>query len=119
MSVDFAQALAAAVGQQQGTSGRKAAEFWCNIGVKNADVFVSLGGIPLDTIQRMSGSGQYAAVHNALVELMLSKAQTLAPGGSVELPAGSFTMQLRRTGGEKTTTSSTAGLSPELLALFA
>ena len=118
MSVDFAQALAAAVGQQQGNSGRKAAEYWMNIGVKNADGFVSLGGIPLDGIKEMGGSGQYAATHNSLLSLVLGKAQQLAPGGSVEIPAGSFVIQLRRVGGEKTT-ASTAGLSPELLALFA
>jgi len=119
MSVDFAQALAAAVGQQQGNSGRKAAEFWMNIGVKNTDgVFVGLGGIPLDGIKEMGGSGQYAATHNSLLSLVLSKAQTLLPGGSVELSAGVFVVQLRRVGGEKTT-ASTTGLSPELLALFA
>ena len=118
MSVDFAQALAAAVGQQGNNSGRKAAEFWMNIGVKNADgMFISLGGIPLDGIKEMGGSGQYAAVHNALLSLVLGKAQTLLPGGSVEIPAGGFTVQLRRIGGEKT--SNPAGLSPELLALFA
>ncbi len=118
MGVDFAQALAAAVGQQQGNSGRKAAEYWMNIGVLHADGFVGLGGIPLDGIKQMNGSGQYAAVHNSLLSLVLSKAQQLPPGGSVEIPAGSFVIQLRRVGGEKTT-ASTAGLSPELLALFA
>ena len=119
MSVDFAQALAAAVGQQQGNSGRKAAEFWMNIGVKNTDgVFVGLGGIPLDGIKEMGGSGQYAATHNSLLSLVLGKAQQLAPGAVHEIPAGSFVVQLRRVGGEKTT-ASTAGLSPERLALFA
>lgn len=121
MSVDFAQALAAAVGQQQqgNSNNRKAAEYWMNLGVKNADgMFISLGGIPLDGIKEMSGSGQYAAVHNSLLSLVLGKAQQLAPGGSVEIPAGVFVVQLRRIGGEKTT-ASTAGLNPELLALFA
>ena len=119
MGVDFAQALAAAVGQQQGNSGRKAAEYWMNLGMRNTDgIFVSLGGIPLDGIKEMGGSGQYAATHNSLLSLVLGKAQQLAPGAVHEIPAGSFVVQLRRTGGEKTT-ASTTGLSPELLALFA
>ena len=124
MSIDFQQALAAAVQQQTNTNtntGKKTAEYWCNIGVHiNDEQFVSIGGFPLDTIQRMSGSSTFAATHNALVELMLSKAQTLAPGDNIYIPAGAFQLQIKRIGGEKAISTTTGAIiTPELAALFA
>ena len=122
MSIDFQQALAAAVQQQTNTNtGKKTAEYWCNIGVHiNDEQFVSIGGFPLDTIQRMSGSSTFAATHNALVELMLSKAQTLAPGDNIYIPAGAFQLQIKRIGGEKAISTTTGAIiAPELAALFA
>lgn len=117
--IDFQQALAAAVNQQSQTSSNRKAEFWCNIGTKiNEEQFVSIGGFPLDTIQRMSGSSTFAATHNALVELMLSKAQTLAPGDNIYIPAGTFQLQIKRIGDKKAITTG-AVISAELLALFA
>lgn len=124
MSIDFQKALAAAMQQQNtntntNTTGKKA-EYWCNIGINiNDEQFVSIGGFPLDTIQRMSGSSTFAATHNALVELMLSKAQTLSPGDNIYIPAGTFQLQLKRIGGERTGTTTGAIISPELAALFA
>ena len=54
MSIDFQQALAAAMQQQNNNNtntGKKTAEYWCNIGVHiNDEQFVSIGGFPLDTI---------------------------------------------------------------------
>ena len=124
MSIDFQQALAAAVQQQTNTNtntGKKTAEYWCNIGTKiNEEQFVSIGGFPLDTIQRMSGSSTFAATHNALVELMLSKAQTLAPGDNIYIPAGVFQLQIKRIGDKKAISTTTgAVISAELKALFA
>lgn len=122
MSIDFQAALAAAVAQQSSTNTTaKKAEYWCNIGVCISDVqFVSIGGFPLDTITSMSGSSQYAATHNALVKLMLDKAKSLNPGDNEYIEAGQFKIQLKRTGGEKSTGTTTgAVISPELLALFA
>ncbi len=120
--IDFQQALAAAVNQQsQTSSNNRKAEFWCNIGTRiSEEQFVSLGGFPLDTIQRMSGSSTFAATRNALCELMLSKAQTLAPGDNIYIPAGAFQLQIKRIGDEKAISTTTgAVISAELLALFA
>ena len=121
MSIDFQQALAAAVQQQTNTNtGKKTAEYWCNIGVHiNDEQFVSIGGFPLDTITYMSGSSAYSATHNALVKLMLDKAKSLNPGDNEYIEAGQFQLQLKRTGGERTGTTTGAIIAPELAALFA
>ena len=121
--IDFQQALAAAMQQQTNTNtntGKKTAEYWCNIGVHiNDEQFVSIGGFPLDTITAMTGSSQFAATHNALVKLMLDKAKSLNPGDNAYIEAGQFQLQLKRTGGERTGTTTGAIIAPELAALFA
>ena len=118
MSIDFQQALAAAMQQQTTNTGKKA-EFWCNIGIRiSEEQFVSIGGFPLDT-PPMAGSSQFAATHNAIVKLMLDKAKTLEPGENSYITAGQFTLQLKRSGGEKSGTTTGAVISQELAALFA
>ena len=119
MSIDFQQALAAAMAGQQTNSAKKA-EFWCNLGVKiSEDQFVAIGGFPLDTITQMTGSSTFAATHNALTSMMLERAKTLNPGQNLYINAGEFTLQLKRIGGEKSGTTAGAVIAPALAALFA
>ena len=86
--------------QRQTTNSSKGEEFtpasgWLNVGSNVEDVFISIGGLPIENLKPLKGSSDFSKVQRSLIAAILKKFSSLNEGESTFI---NLQVELRKVG---------------------
>lgn len=90
--------IASLIAKQQTNSSNKEftpATGWINLGANVEDVFISIGGLPIENIKPLKGSSEFSKAQRSLVAAILAKFNSLNEGESTEI---NLKVELRKVG---------------------